>query len=161
MAPNPRRQRARLREMWERIPDIPDCKGMCSDSCGPIDMSLVERAMLRERGVEVPPLAETLGTGAMCPALTPMGRCSVYDDRPTVCRLWGAVAALRCPYGCTPAGGWLSDAESFELLRLSMEIGGAPPGRQMVHAVELERALADPKLAAVAAAIARGRLPAP
>lgn len=37
-----------------------------------------------------------------CPLLTEEGRCSVYADRPALCRIWGAAVDLECPHGCRP-----------------------------------------------------------
>ena len=36
-------------------------------------------------------------------ALLVLGRCSVYDQRPLICRAFGAAEGLRCPHGCCPA----------------------------------------------------------
>lgn len=37
----------------------------------------------------------------VCPALVE-NRCTVYDVRPTICRLWGAGPGMACPWGCEP-----------------------------------------------------------
>ena len=51
-----------------------------------------------------------------CPALdVAFGLCSVYPDRPTLCRLWGVVEKMRCPFGCEPER-YLSDAEAVTIL---------------------------------------------
>lgn len=60
----------------------------------------------------------------LCPALTMLNRCGVYDDRPTICRLWGATAVLSCPYGCVPAGGHMSEREAHLLLADVAELSG-------------------------------------
>ena len=115
-----------LEDVWARIPPL-ECKGLCQESCGPIAMSNLEAARIRARGQEIPPLAEGLaaverGEDYNCPALVD-GGCSVYEDRPTVCRLWGATQSMPCPHGCTPADA-LTQEESHALLRLSAEAGG-------------------------------------
>ena len=104
-----------------------ECKGLCVDSCGPIAMSVDEKERIRELGVEIPPMAEALaaldrGEDYYCPALVE-GRCSVYEARPTVCRLWGATESMPCPHGCAPPAR-LTQTDSHELLRRAAEVGG-------------------------------------
>lgn len=133
-------QRARLRAVWEKIPDV-GCKGLCADYCGPIGASRLEVRMLERRGVRLPDVrvvverwVNVLDGGdpegrpddevqLACPALVD-GRCSVYDIRPTVCRLWGATDPMPCPHGCEPNGGRLSVDDGFDLLAESLKIGG-------------------------------------
>lgn len=117
-----------LQAVWEQIPAV-GCRGLCASSCGPIDASGREKQRLRERGVRLPPrpqaLRELAQTGSYrCPALTDQDRCSVYDDRPTVCRLWGAQQSMRCPHGCQPDGGLLDDVTGLQLLAASLHAGG-------------------------------------
>jgi Fe-S-cluster containining protein len=59
-----------------------------------------------------------------CPYLED-GRCSVYDVRPLVCRLWGLVDApgLRCEHGCMPER-WLTRDDALRLVRRSLAISG-------------------------------------
>jgi Fe-S-cluster containining protein len=76
-------------------------------------------------GVHIP-LVEVTGTGCLlllqpydqvggrCPALVD-GRCSVYDVRPLICRLYASAEGLRCPHGCQPVSGMLSDADAGRL----------------------------------------------
>jgi Fe-S-cluster containining protein len=90
-------------------------------------MSRQEGAKLLARGVKVPPVTDAVaaierGEDYYCPALID-GRCSVYDDRPTICRLWGATQSMRCPHGCTPDDA-LAQEESYRSLRLAAKIGG-------------------------------------
>ena len=120
------KRKATLGDVYARIPGVP-CKGLCQDSCGPIAMSREEQRRIRAAGVEIPPMADAVaalerGEEYYCPALRD-GRCSVYDIRPTICRLWGATESMPCPHGCTPPGA-LSQAESFELLRRAARAGG-------------------------------------
>jgi Fe-S-cluster containining protein len=101
-----------------------ECKGLCAGACGPIDMSAGERSLLRFRGVNVPSPLEALEQLAItgdysCPALVD-GRCSVYDVRPTICRLYGASEDFRCEHGCMPVGGFLTAAEGRSILAESL-----------------------------------------
>jgi Fe-S-cluster containining protein len=90
-------------------------------------MSREQQHRIRAAGVEIPPMAAAVaalkrGEEYYCPALRD-GRCSVYEIRPTICRLWGATESMPCPHGCTQPGA-LSQAQSFELLRLAARAGG-------------------------------------
>jgi Fe-S-cluster containining protein len=45
------------------------------------------------------------------------GRCTIYDFRPLICRLYGhPVAAMACEHGCEVEGEW-TEAQVNELLR--------------------------------------------
>jgi hypothetical protein len=119
-----------ITDIWSAIPPVA-CKGLCQDSCGPIAMSNDEDSRIRRRGFEIPPMAEALaaldrGEDYYCPALVD-GSCAVYEDRPTICRLWGVTESMPCPHGCTPEQA-LTREESHELLRLSAVAGGGMAG---------------------------------
>lgn len=58
------------------------------------------------------------------PALTDDNSCSAYTDRPTICRLWGAIDALRCPHGCRSQPAPLDDSTALQLLVASLHAGG-------------------------------------
>lgn len=123
-------RRDEIHTVWASLPHL-ECKGLCQESCGPIEASIVERAMLARAGVELPDPFETLGDlvsgsgDATCPALVD-GRCSAYEVRPLVCRLWGLVEEMPCPFGCVPEGGLLSSAEGRAIHERVLEIGGRP-----------------------------------
>lgn len=89
-----------------------DCKGLCQNSCGPLPLGKTEeRRLVEERSGRK---LQTASRG-LCSMLSPNGRCTVYSDRPTICRLWGVVESMRCPHGCKPERV-LSDPEGFALL---------------------------------------------
>ena len=122
-----------LEELYAQIPDI-DCKGRCHTSCGPIRMSDRERSRIKETykvtirnssGYDYPPQRVP-----SCPALTEDKRCSVYDLRPLICRLWGAVEGMPCTYGCRPKNGGrlLSDEDAYKLIAEAQRIGGGNLG---------------------------------
>lgn len=110
-------------EMDALYGDLPflKCKGLCAESCGPVLMSAAEWQRIIDRLGYEPKGDETL----ICPMLEE-GRCSVYDIRPMICRLWGMTKQMRCPWGCMPAKwitkpagqGFLAEAD-----RLSTEHG--------------------------------------
>lgn len=154
MAPNPRRIDARLQALYDRIPPIPACQGLCSDSCGPIRPSVSVREVERMERAAGQPLepgmdaavaaARGLCRSNDCSMLTEDRRCGVYDLRPMVCRLWGSVENLKCPYGCVPEGGWLPADEGLALLVESIEIGGAAPGQRDIANDDVRALFEDP-----------------
>lgn len=108
---------AELRQIWDRIPAIA-CQRKCQECCGPIAMLPAEYRLAF--GTKAPvkmggfPLAVDPLTGN-CPKLLRSGDCGVYDVRPTICRLWGVVHAMACPFGCVPER-WLTDQEAHVIL---------------------------------------------
>lgn len=115
-----------LEEIYASIPSV-ECKGLCQDSCGPIAMSVTEDDRIRSQGFDIPSMADAIaalegGEDYYCPALDD-GQCAVYDDRPTICRLWGATQSMPCPHGCTPADA-LTQEQSHSLLVLAGQAGG-------------------------------------
>ena len=97
---------------YKALPHI-DCKQLCGDTaCGPIQMSRDEAQRIDAfLGWRVNPRSKREGT---CPMLK-NGRCRVYPVRPMICRVWGLVPSLRCPFGCEP-DHWLTDEEAMLLL---------------------------------------------
>lgn len=144
--PNPRAQDRQLDELYARLPKL-ECQGHCHDSCGPIDMSVRERARIVERARK--PI--TCGPGAGCSMLTADRRCSVYDIRPMICRLWGLVEGLRCPYGCRPDGGLLPNQDGLLLLHEANRIGGEVRGDKYMRMAEnILASLSEEELVAAA-----------
>jgi Fe-S-cluster containining protein len=133
MARNPRRIASQLDELYSRLPRL-DCQGVCADSCGPIPAGGAERERMeraRGRRLEAPEIrTEIDGHIEACHECSMMddGRCSVYDIRPMICRLWGMTELLPCPYGCIPEGGRLSVREGSAFLADAYAIAGWPPG---------------------------------
>lgn len=158
-----------LHRLYETLPKI-DCKGWCWHSCGPIDMSNTERERLVDLGVEIPVFTEAAGQRwannehtDYCPAFS-MGAidgespgCTVYEDRPTICRIWGLTESMRCPYGCEPTTV-LSNLQSFELLAQADMIGGSAHGMTPEDASVFRRVLENPDAAAVMARYIEGDL---
>ena len=94
-----------LEVLYAQVPRLA-CKGLCHASCGPIGMSAAEEARIGP--VDVKP-----GT-LECEKLV-LGRCSIYAQRPMICRLWGVTEEMPCPHGCIPER--VLTHEGFELLR--------------------------------------------
>lgn len=132
-----------LQAIWDKVPEMEDCKGLCSSSCGPIPAYASERKLIEGR------TGKKLQTdGRMtCSMLTAAGVCSVYGIRPLICRLWGAVEdhpAMRCPHGCKPKR-WLTNEEALELFAeieaLTEDDDGKRAAREMLERMNVgERA---------------------
>lgn len=159
MAPNPRLVAARLDALYAQLPRL-DCQGLCADSCGPIPAGLAEQQRMERRaGVALGTTDHralvdgTLECGLECTMLRD-GRCTAYDVRPMICRLWGVAEPMRCPYGCRPDGGLLSLEEGYAFLAEAYDIAGWPPGLQRYAKEEIAELARHPDLrAAVIAAI--------
>jgi len=90
------------------------CKGLCWMSCGIImipNEKQVEkiREYCEKHGMTYFDLNERAKRffrgekmSAFCPYLVNK-RCSIYPVRPAICRLFGIVKELACPFGCTPS----------------------------------------------------------
>lgn len=107
-----------LRRLYREVPS-PDCKGLCWESCNTAPAQQIELENV-ERVAGGP---GNLGAShGMCPFLSAEHRCTGYAARPLVCRMFGATARLPCPFGCKPAGGYLSPRKEAELLTKLIEI---------------------------------------
>lgn len=88
-----------------------ECRPGCDDCCGPLMMSRLEAKRIR-RATGVDPmallttLAKSKDPGCLtCPFVHPeTHRCTIYEIRPAVCRVFGSSEhpRLTCPHGCRP-----------------------------------------------------------
>lgn len=83
-----------------------------------------------------------LNTDATCPSLTASGRCAVYSVRPMICRVWGLVREMACPWGCVP-DRWLSGREVQRLLASVADGRVEGPGRDFIAAMNADPGLRD------------------
>ncbi|MEU1552232.1 YkgJ family cysteine cluster protein [Streptomyces scabiei] len=133
--------------LYRSLPRM-ECKGKCASACGPVPVTPLERRRIAQRGHQwvdgkVISLPGGKSAGTTCSALDQKRlRCRVYEERPMVCRLWGLVKALECPWGCVPEGGHLDDIEGMRLLNLSQWHGGAAQG---VSPARWEKVAAHPR----------------
>lgn len=100
----------RLEAIYASIPKM-ECLGKCQQSCGAIGLFPVEVKNLRNVEISLPTVDDNL----TCSKLSPLGTCSIYEQRPLICRLYGQVRKLQCPHGCKPER-WIAQDESRELL---------------------------------------------
>lgn len=118
----------KLQAIYDSLPTI-ECQGKCYESCGPISVSPVERRYVSESGKELQMVDrrkvaqhftakhddDTDGC-INCPMLKE-NRCTIYDTRPLICRLWGIVESMPCIFGCKPSRV-ISDAEARKLISI-------------------------------------------
>ena len=114
-----------IREIFERnCSKIPEfyCKEGCGECCGVHYWSTMEwkiiTAFLKEHGRKQQYAREILD---MCPYLDERKRCTIYEVRPAICRLYGVVQAMQCPY--RKAQQYLSDDEATSVLRACGVLG--------------------------------------
>lgn len=125
-------QDAKLRAIYAQVPST-NCKGLCVEHCNSIGMTPQEQQRIRVRtGLNLPRFG-AFGThddpDALCPALT-SGRCSIYNDRPLICRLWGATDSMPCEHGCVPDGGRLTAAAGADLAVAAQRLAGVDPQQE-------------------------------
>jgi len=134
---------ALIQKLYDRLPSLTDCKGLCAGSCTDIDMSELERERIKHRhGIKIRTRsdAEVARTGAKrCKALGKDLRCKVYEDRPLVCRAFGVIEAAPCPWGCKPER-MLTD-EEYKMLQLAVESLGGHSMRSEADRLQMLRFL--------------------
>lgn len=87
----------KIRDLRRQIPSF-ECVPGCHDCCGPVTTSSEEMARLpRKTAAEQDAALEALN----CVHLGPDG-CTVYEERPLICRLFGTTERLPCPNGRRP-----------------------------------------------------------
>lgn len=107
-----------LRRIYREIPDV-GCKGLCWKSCNRAPCNETElEAVFRYVGTR----ERHARPGLLCPYLTDENRCGCYAVRPLVCRLYGAVHQLQCPFGCKPAGGLMNHKKEGALMLAAAEL---------------------------------------
>lgn len=78
----------RLRKLYSLLPKVTGCR-QCGDCCGHVP---IMREEIEAIGFDMP-IKEV-----DCRYLVD-GKCSAYENRPLMCRIYGACVELPCPYG--------------------------------------------------------------
>lgn len=100
-----------LDAIYAEIPAVSGCRRGCSDCCGPVPLGHIEAD--RVRHIIRPVARHTALPGSQHIGSTPRNTCggcayatnngcSIYHERPFVCRLYAAVDGepnLKCPHG--------------------------------------------------------------
>jgi hypothetical protein len=104
-------ERKFLEKLYKSVPTFTCVEG-CSDCCGPVFTTKTEAEKL---GIEVGTLTNKPGE-EKCRFAGERG-CSVHNDRPLMCRLYGAtdIEELVCPHGRKP-GKPLKKVQTTELI---------------------------------------------
>lgn len=113
-----RKVEERLDALYAELPTV-DCQGHCAQACGPITMTPAEWRRLNDASTAVP----SIDGNFHCTLLTKEGRCSVYEVRPLICRMFGVARGLECPWGCEPTR-WLSLEEGMRVMARASKIDG-------------------------------------
>jgi hypothetical protein len=94
-----------LRRLWERIPTF-HCKPGCYDCCCTF---LSATGMTEEDNPK--------SSYELCCSSLDSGKCLIYEDRPTLCRLFGASnhPSWTCPHGYGPRNK-LAGAETVDII---------------------------------------------
>ena len=106
---------AEMEALYAELPTI-ECKRLCAECCGPVPLTSLEYDRLAGDG------SALKCRGLDCPMLSD-GLCTKHDARPLICRLFGLVHAMACPFGCIPSR-WLTDDEAGALMARAESIGG-------------------------------------
>lgn len=128
-----------LHRIYSEVPST-NCKGLCVQACGPVMGTPAEVERITERCGSFPlPLAD----GSLTCNKLDGGRCSIYADRPLVCRLYGATRELRCQHGCSPAGGFIPERTGRKLLQRAGRIQPRDPASAEAAATAIGNAVHD------------------
>lgn len=103
----------------KRIPNF-ECVPGCHDCCGPVTTSSEEMSLLpvKSEAEHAAALAEL-----SCPHLSQNG-CTVYDERPLICRVFGTTPRLPCPHGRRPDNMIDADLEKeiFQFFEITRQV---------------------------------------
>lgn len=121
---------AKIDSLLSEIPTF-KCKDGCADCCGPVEMSRLEyHRCVKASGRSADELRQRMERNFkrkvyQCALIDPKtNRCTVYQVRPAICRIFGTTKDLPCPHGYAPdAAQMLSDEKAREILALVGELG--------------------------------------
>jgi Fe-S-cluster containining protein len=123
---------AALDRLYEQLPKA-QCIGACWDSCGPIEMTPLEHWRIKAAGFDIPNANAARDGLSVCPALTLLHQCAVYESRPLICRLWGVMETMPCNYGCQLDGPPLTDRQAHEFIAQVHDIAGEHAEAEMIR----------------------------
>jgi Fe-S-cluster containining protein len=112
----------KLDKIYRSLPTI-NCQKKCDASCGIIPVGDLEVKRITEwLGYNPFPSPEEMLADLQfkkpcelgC-SLLKEGQCKIYRIRPLICRLFGLIKKMQCPFGCVPSE-WLDDKTAKKLL---------------------------------------------
>jgi hypothetical protein len=121
---------ARIDALLATIPSF-KCKAGCADCCGPVQLSRLEYyRCVKASGRSAEDVRQHMEKNIKqkiyrCPLLDlKTNRCSVYQVRPAICRVFGTTKDLPCPHGYAPeTEQMLSEERAREILAQVEELG--------------------------------------
>jgi hypothetical protein len=111
-----------LEEIYNSLPKI-TCQGKCQECCGPIGIFPAEADNIKSSNHSLPSLNSELTCSKLVPVF---GTCSIYQQRPLICRLWGIAKEMPCPFGCKPER-YLSREEANALIKRIHDLKSGKP----------------------------------
>jgi Fe-S-cluster containining protein len=98
-----------LLAIYDQVPTV-SCKGSCHDNCTLAPIEFAEQLHISRalgKHYEAPELAPgrrhlKLNEETMSCEFLVNKRCSIYESRPLICRLYGVAEGLECAHGCKP-----------------------------------------------------------
>ena len=137
----PKEERRELRNLYDLIDRMPrfECIPGCTDCCGPVPGSREEArvAPLLDSAIdrlETLINSETLGWCATCSYAVPGVGCSIYEDRPLICRLFGVSEdpRLTCAHG-RGAAKKFTLSQTRDIVNRYLKIVTADPERRAMY----------------------------
>jgi Fe-S-cluster containining protein len=112
--------KTKLQALYDAIPAF-ECRPNCGDCCGPVPMAKAEWEPIKQVQRHTKPDCMT------CMYLVD-SKCSVYEHRPFLCRIYGASweAKLLCPHGCGPDKPLTKQQTTILMLRYTKIMGKEP-----------------------------------
>ncbi len=111
--------KSKLEALYAAIPTF-ECKPGCSDCCGPVPFAKAEWEPVK--------LVTRIAGSCLDCSYSVGGKCSIYEHRPFMCRLFGATTEpkLQCPHGCAPAKPLTGKQAQILTARYAKIIGVSP-----------------------------------
>jgi Fe-S-cluster containining protein len=138
----------RMKRLWDQVPPVTGCKGLCYDSCTNVPVFPIEAYYLIEKyGAKLEPvehkggfLFPTLGANEPCSFLNEEKRCTIYEDRPMICRMFGhPIWTLTCSHGCVVGKSLTEDKACLlmsEMVGVMDDMPGVRPGENSIDVME-------------------------
>lgn len=100
-----------VKNLYKMIPKFECIKG-CNECCGPVPIIQQEAKNLNLKTCMLPFAHKSLN----CKYSSKQG-CTIYEKRPLLCRLFGVVQKMACPYGGKPEK-LLSQEQENQILKI-------------------------------------------
>ena len=121
----------KVQAAWDMVPVV-ECKKKCQDNCTQIRCSISELNLIKKfcklndlkyvnvNEVNNQVMKDTIKNPSAPPDLLCKylkdGTCMIYEVRPTICRLFGAVDDLICPHDCKVRGAVIKANDAHDMI---------------------------------------------